>query len=293
MLFNTIKFFAFFAVVLMAYYAAPKRWGKAILLISSYYFYMCWNPIFILLLMALTVIDFVAGQLIEVVRPQRKKFALLMSLVANLGFLGFFKYYNFLASTLATLMRKPENSFFLAIVLPVGISFHTFQSMSYVVDVYYGRQKAIRNALDYALYIAFWPQLVAGPIVRARDFFRDLFGRNLRAFASRLSPLSIPATFLMVCFGWVFFRAANLHDSIFVLQQMFGHTPGVWLLKNWHIWMIALSFILAALEERWEVFERLPKTPKWAFVCTIVAFLFCLEIFSAIDEKIPFIYFQF
>jgi alginate O-acetyltransferase complex protein AlgI len=465
MLFNTFEFFLFFAVVLTAFYAAPRSWRKLILLTSSYFFYMSWNPVFILLLMTLTVIDFASGLMIDAVRPERKKFALLMSLIANLGFLGFFKYYNFLASTLAVLMGKPQSIFFLQIVLPVGISFHTFQSMSYVVDVYHGKQKAIRNLLDYALFIAFWPQLVAGPIVRARDFFRDLFawkapsseeiqsgaflvllgltkkmafadqfakiadayfknvaanpgalsawsatiafsmqiffdfsgytdiaigcarllgfhfpvnfarpylarsiqefwhrwhislslwlrdylyiplggnrkgelktyrnlfltmllgglwhgaswnfliwggyhgvllalgklfgrfsGKTLREFASRLYPLGIPLTFGMVCLGWVFFRAANLHDAIFVVQQLFGGSKGVWLLKRWQMLMIAMSLVVATLEEKWEVFERLPKAPQWVFACTLVAFLFCLECFSVIDEDIPFIYFQF
>jgi alginate O-acetyltransferase complex protein AlgI len=465
MLFNTIEFFLFFAVVLTAFYAAPGSWRKLILLVSSYFFYISWNPVFILLLLTLTVIDFAAGLLIEAVRPERKKFALLMSLIANLGFLGFFKYYNFLASMVAVLMDKPQNSFFLQIVLPVGISFHTFQSMSYVVDIYQGKQKAIRNPLDYALFIAFWPQLVAGPIVRARDFFRDLFawkapspeqlqsgaflvllgltkkmafadqfakiadnyfknvaanpgaltawsgtiafamqiffdfsgytdiaigcarllgfhfpinfarpylagniqefwhrwhislsrwlrdylyiplggnrkgevktyrnliltmllgglwhgaswnfviwggyhglllaigkafrkfsGETLREYGSRLRLLGVPITFGLVCIGWVFFRAANLHDAVFVVRQMFGGSKGVWLLKRWHLWLIAVPLVAAALEEKWEVFESLPKAPRWVFACTIVAFLFCLEIFAVTDEKIPFIYFQF
>src|SRR6185369_16234255 len=95
--------------------------------------------------------------------PRARKLLLIVSLSANLGFLGFFKYFNFLTG----------NSFALHIVLPLGISFHTFQSMSYVVDVYRGEQPAITNILDYALFIAFFPQLVAGPIVRARNFFAD------------------------------------------------------------------------------------------------------------------------
>jgi hypothetical protein len=97
----------------------------------------------------------------------------------------------------------------------------------------------------------------------------------------------------MVCLGWVFFRAANLHDAIFVVQQLFGGSKGVWLLKRWQMLMIAMSLVVATLEEKWEVFERLPKAPQWVFACTLVAFLFCLECFSVIDEDIPFIYFQF
>ena len=99
----------------------------------------------------------------------------MIGLAANLGFLGFFKYYNFLGDNFALLLGRPPHSFALAIILPLGISFHTFQSMSYIVDVYRGEQKPIRNPIDYALFIAFFPQLVAGPIVRAREFFADFY----------------------------------------------------------------------------------------------------------------------
>src|SRR5260370_36635851 len=176
MLFNTTQFFLFLAVTLAAFYACPRGARKYILLGASYFFYASWNPKFISLLLTLTAIDYSAGLALESVRPQRRKAVLILSLAANLGFLGFFKYYNFLAANLALATGRDPHSFFLTIVLPLGISFHTFQSMSYVVDVYRGRQPAVRNPLDYALFICFFPQLVAGPIVRARDFFRDLWG---------------------------------------------------------------------------------------------------------------------
>jgi D-alanyl-lipoteichoic acid acyltransferase DltB (MBOAT superfamily) len=178
MLFNTVQFFLFLAVVLALFYTAPRAWRKYILLAASYFFYASWNPKFIALLLTLTAIDYSAGIALESVRPARKKLVLILSLSANLGFLGFFKYYNFLAGNLAALIGRPPRSFWLDIVLPLGISFHTFQSMSYVVDVYRGEQRAIRNPIDYALFICFFPQLVAGPIVRARDFFRDLLHWN-------------------------------------------------------------------------------------------------------------------
>src|SRR6266496_3534509 len=157
MLFNTPQFFLFLIVVL-------------------YFFYMSWNPKFALLLLTLTAIDYTAARWIErAVPPRSKKRLLVLSLAANLGFLGFFKYFNFLAANLALLLHRPERAFALDIVLPLGISFHTFQSMSYVVDVYRGEQRAIVNPIDYALFISFFPQLVAGPIVRARNFFADLY----------------------------------------------------------------------------------------------------------------------
>src|SRR5690349_16487717 len=175
MLFNTANFFLFLTVVLALFYASPRGLRKYILLAASYFFYACWNVKFLALLGTLTVIDYTAGIWLEKVPPgPKRKMVLIFSLGANLGFLGFFKYYNFLAANLAMLLHRPPRSFWLDIVLPLGISFHTFQSMSYVVDVYRGEQEAVRNPIDYALFICFFPQLVAGPIVRARDFFRDL-----------------------------------------------------------------------------------------------------------------------
>src|SRR5262252_5053833 len=175
MLFNTVDFFVFLAIVLALFYAAPNGLRKYILLAASYFFYASWNYKFLALLLTLTVIDYTAGVWIERTLGRRsRKSVLIGSLSANLLFLGFFKYYNFLAGNIALLLGRPSNAFWLDIVLPLGISFHTFQSMSYVIDVYRGEQKAVRDPIDYALFICFFPQLVAGPIVRARDFFRDL-----------------------------------------------------------------------------------------------------------------------
>lgn len=176
MLFQTPQFFVFLAVVLILFYAAPRAFRKYILLAASYYFYMSWIPKFILLLLGLTVIDYAAARWIALAKSAaRRRLALVVSLAANLGLLGFFKYYNFFAQNIALLLHRPADSFAISIILPLGISFHTFQSMSYVIDVYRGEQEPIRNPIDYALFISFFPQLVAGPIVRAREFFADLY----------------------------------------------------------------------------------------------------------------------
>jgi alginate O-acetyltransferase complex protein AlgI len=176
MLFNTTRFFVFLAIVLALFYALPRRFRKYLLLTASYIFYASWNPKFIALLLTLTAIDFTAGiWLVRTEAPRPRRAILIASLAANLGFLGFFKYYNFVGANLAVALGKAPHSFWLDIVLPLGISFHTFQSISYVVDVYRRQQKAIRNPIDYALFISFFPQLVAGPIVRARNFFADLY----------------------------------------------------------------------------------------------------------------------
>ena len=176
MLFQTPQFFFFLGVVLILFYSTPQKWRKFILLAASYYFYMSWIPVFILLLLALTAIDYCAARWIaHTASPRLRKTALVVSLSANLGLLGFFKYYNFFAENIAQLLHRPSNAFALSIILPLGISFHTFQSMSYVIDVYRKEQEPIRNPIDYALFISFFPQLVAGPIVRAREFFGDLY----------------------------------------------------------------------------------------------------------------------
>jgi D-alanyl-lipoteichoic acid acyltransferase DltB (MBOAT superfamily) len=175
MLFNSVPFFIFLTVTLILFYAAPKSWRRLVLLFASYFFYMSWNWRFIPLLLSLTIIDYFCALWIVRTEEAKRKLALILSVGANLGFLGFFKYYNFLAGNAAFLTGQPENAFYLKIVLPLGISFHTFQSISYVVDVYRGQQQPVRNFLDYATFISFFPQLVAGPIVRAREFFVDLF----------------------------------------------------------------------------------------------------------------------
>jgi len=176
MLFNTPQFFLFLAAVLVLFYAAPRAWRKYILLAASYFFYMSFIPKFILLLLSLTAIDYTAARWIwRAGSPRHRKIALIISLSANLGLLGFFKYYNFFAANIASLLHKPSNVFALSVILPLGISFHTFQSMSYVIDVYRQEQEPIANPFDYALFISFFPQLVAGPIVRAREFFGDLY----------------------------------------------------------------------------------------------------------------------
>jgi D-alanyl-lipoteichoic acid acyltransferase DltB (MBOAT superfamily) len=175
MLFNTIEFWIFFGIVLVLFYSLPFRFGKLVLLVASYYFYMRWDPRFALLILASTVLDYFLGIAISTNSPLKKRRLLIVSIAANLSFLGFFKYYNFFISSFATLFGISEHSVVLQIVLPVGISFYTFKSMSYTIDVYHGWLKPVYNFLDYALFVVFFPELVAGPIVRADVFFPQLF----------------------------------------------------------------------------------------------------------------------
>jgi D-alanyl-lipoteichoic acid acyltransferase DltB (MBOAT superfamily) len=213
MLFNTVPFFLFFAIVLALYYASPRGLKKWILLAASYWFYMSWNPKFIALLMALTATDYFAALWIERTVIQKRKPFLILGLAANLGFLGFFKYYNFLGDNIGKLFNFPPHAWTLKIILPLGISFHTFQSMSYLIDVYRGEQAAIRNPVDYALFIAFFPQLVAGPIVRAREFFKDLYAWRPPVHEERLRGVLLVLTGLTkkMAFADQFAQIANLY----------------------------------------------------------------------------------
>ena len=174
MLFNSLTFLVFFAVVL-ALHALPLPWRarKFNLLVASYIFYGAWNPPFVVLLWISTVLDwYIARWIYQEERPARRRGLLLLSLAGNLGILGYFKYGEFLLENWQAAMQlvgvayaPPEWS----IVLPVGISFYTFQTMAYSLDVYLRRERPASSFLDFALFVTFFPQLVAGPIVRPAD----------------------------------------------------------------------------------------------------------------------------
>jgi alginate O-acetyltransferase complex protein AlgI len=173
-LFNSLTFAVFFAVVL-ALHALPFPWRvkKTNLLLASYIFYGAWNPPFVVLLWISTVLDwYVAKWIYREERPTRRRWLLLLSVAGNLGILGYFKYGEFLLENFQAAMElagiayaPPEWS----IVLPVGISFYTFQTMAYSLDVYLRRERPADSLLDFALFVTFFPQLVAGPIVRPSD----------------------------------------------------------------------------------------------------------------------------
>jgi D-alanyl-lipoteichoic acid acyltransferase DltB (MBOAT superfamily) len=185
-LFNSLHFLAFFPVVLAVYFTLPHRFRWAWLLAASCYFYAAFIPAYLLILFVLIGIDYVAGIAIEGAQGSRRKVFLVVSLVANCGMLGFFKYYNFLAQNLTALAHAGGLAVdvkTLAIVLPIGLSFHTFQSMSYTIEVYRGKQKAERHLGIYALYVLFWPQLVAGPIERPQNLLHQF--REPKRFDSK------------------------------------------------------------------------------------------------------------
>ena len=172
MLFNSIGFIVFLFIVLGFYYS-PMAWKgkKGMLLLASYIFYGLWNPPLIVLLWISTVVDWKAGNMLHrETKVSRRRFWLFLSLMVNLGFLAFFKYGGFLLENFSLLVNSLGADFHPAkpdILLPMGISFYTFQTMSYTIDIYNRKAKPASTFLDFALYVTFFPQLVAGPIVRA------------------------------------------------------------------------------------------------------------------------------
>lgn len=178
MLFNSIQFFVFFIALLLIYYFTPKRFKWLLLLGASYYFYMCWKWEYIFLIIISTLIDYTVSINIENATSQVRKKALLgISLFANLGLLFYFKYYNFFIDSVNESASFFQSTFAIPLVdviLPVGISFYTFQTLSYTIEVYYGRQKVERHLGKFALYVSYFPQLVAGPIERPQNLIHQL-----------------------------------------------------------------------------------------------------------------------
>ena len=460
MLFTTFQFAIFLAVVLALHYALPRPARRYLLLASSLYFYMAWNPKFVVLILFLITIDFFAAKWIVSREGAARRMALMMSLAANVGLLGWFKYANFFRETWLNLLHPGAAVVPMDIILPLGISFHTFQSISYVIDVYRGEQEVIQSYVDYSLFVAFFPQLVAGPIVRAKEFFHDyfnwvpptaeewqrgvyfiltgfvkklifadrfsmvadayfnnpqampgvlqawsgtiafglqiffdfsgytdiaigvallfgyhfpenfrrpylaatvtefwrrwhmtlsswlrdyiyislggnrrgsirtwanlmatmllgglwhgaswnfiiwggyhgaalavervIFGRGERRGVARVPLASI--TFLVVNVGWVVFRAKGLPAALFVIRQMFTGEMGKNLLTGSNLALAGVALAIALAEEYGQALTRLADGPTWARTVAAVVALLALELFTASDLAIPFVYFQF
>lgn len=181
MLFNSLGFIVFILIVLAFYYTNFLNWTgkKRMLLFASYVFYGLWNPPLVILLWISTVVDWITGKKLAIEENQRKRvYWLLLSMVVNLGFLGFFKYGNFILENFTFMMNAvgiPYKALPMDIILPMGISFYTFQTMSYTIDMYMKNTQRAKTFLDFALYVTFFPQLVAGPIVRAGDLITQFY----------------------------------------------------------------------------------------------------------------------
>lgn len=218
MLFNSIDFLFFFPIVVLIYFVIPQKIKHLWLLAASYYFYMCWNAKYALLILASTVITYVSGLLIEKVKripckkmqqTVAKKWIVAGSFIINLGILFYFKYSIFVLSIVTSAFAKMHiylNVPAFDIILPVGISFYTFQALSYTMDVYRDEICAEKNFFKYALFVSFFPQLVAGPIERSKNLMLQLSSPKKFSFEDAREGL-----LLML---WGFFLKIVLADRI-------------------------------------------------------------------------------
>lgn len=232
MQFDSITFILFIIIVIAAYQLTPNWTGKkAILLTSSYLFYAAWSPPLILLLWFSTLVDFVIAQKIaKTTNKSQKKILLCLSITTNLGLLSYFKYASLLLDTFSQGLSAIGITYSaptLDIILPIGISFYTFQTLSYTIDTYRGNIQPSKNLLDFSLYVTFFPQLVAGPIVRAGDFLPQL------QCCKSISKASL--VWGSTLFIWGIFQKVVLSDHIFapISDNFFSHHSVESLLGNW------------------------------------------------------------
>ncbi|MBL7718001.1 MAG: MBOAT family protein [Flavipsychrobacter sp.] len=221
MLFNSLQFLVFFMVVTLWFFRLRTQRGRVwLLLLASCYFYLSFVPIYIAILGVTIVVDYFAGWQIEKSQGRARKAWLVMSLVFNIGFLAFFKYFNFFTDNINLLLAATGSESqlaFLKIALPIGLSFHTFQAMSYTIEVYRGRHPAERSFPVYALYVMFYPQLVAGPIERPQNVlpqlkeYREYDYSNVREGIARML--------------WGFFKKVVIADRLAIgVDYAFGHS---------------------------------------------------------------------
>ena len=221
MLFNSLEFIIFFPIVVAAYFVLNPKYRWILLLLASYYFYMCWNYKYIVLIMFSTVVDYTAGILMYRLNRQGiRKLLLLGSLVTNLGLLFFFKYFNFFGETINLFFEKfnifakvPAYDF----LLPVGISFYTFQTLSYTIDIYRRKQKPEYHFGRFALFVSFFPQLVAGPIERSVNLIPQ-FRQDFKFEYERVKE----GILMMV---WGFFKKVIIADRLAEYVNMVYNNP--------------------------------------------------------------------
>lgn len=223
MLFNSLDFLLFFPAVTLVFFLIPSRLRYLWLLGASYYFYMCWSPRYALLMLFSTAVTWLGGRCIAAsASPGVRKAALWLTAAANLGVLGLFKYFNFFSHSLELLsgllglgLRLPR----VDLLLPVGISFYTFQALGYTIDVYRGDVEAEKNPLRYALFVSFFPQLVAGPIERSGSLLRQL--RAEQRFDA------VRARAGLVRMGWGLFQKMVVADRLaFFVDAVYNDPAG-------------------------------------------------------------------
>jgi len=212
-IFHSLEFVVFFFATVTLYWALPHRWQNLLLLVSSYVFYGWVHPWFLSLIVATTLIDYGSTRGMDV-WPHRKRALLWLSVVTNFGLLGYFKYFNFFVENVAAVLgavgwHVPHAV--LNVALPVGISFYTFQSMSYTIDVYKGHARARTRLLDVATFVSFFPHLVAGPIMRATTLLPQVEAER------RFSPAAARDASLLI--AWGFFKKLVIADNVGVIAN--------------------------------------------------------------------------
>lgn len=220
MLFNSIHFLIFFIIVTLGYWSLGWSGRWRLLLFASCYFYMVFKPIYILILFFTIIIDYLAGIWIEQSKGSNRKLLLILSLISNIGILAIFKYFNFFNTNLSQFLgifeiKNPVP--YLEILLPIGLSFHTFQAMSYTIEVYRGNQKAERHFGIYALYVMFYPQLVAGPIERPQNVIHQFYEKHQFNWEKTKSGLMMMA--------WGLFKKVVIADRLAMIVDSAYNNP--------------------------------------------------------------------
>lgn len=219
MSFNSLSFLIFFPVVTILYYITSHKWRWLVLLIASCMFYMAFIPWYIFILFYLIVVDYWAGLFISSKKGQKRRVALFISILSNVGVLFLFKYFNFFqenTAQLAHIIHWNYSPQLLDLILPIGLSFHTFQSLSYVIEVYKRKYKPERHFGIYALYVMFYPQLVAGPIERPQELLPQFRTRHV------FNENNVTEGLRRMLFG--FFKKLVIADRLAILvNQIYGH----------------------------------------------------------------------
>lgn len=218
MLFNSLKFLVFLPCMFSVYWLIQPRWRNFYLLIGSYYFYFSYNPWFLLLLIGTSVLDFNVAKLISKTNKLiYKKIWLVFSLSINIGVLFVFKYFVFFYNTAISIFSA-NPILFSSLIIPAGLSFYTFQSMSYIIDVYRGKYKSDDTIVDFLLYVSFFPHMVAGPIVRYSSLMPQL--KIVHRFKS--IEWDVAAKLII----WGFFKKMVIADNLGILvNRVFNHLP--------------------------------------------------------------------
>jgi len=232
MLFNSVEFLIFFPVVLVLFYLIPHRFRWVLLLVSSYYFYMGWNPAYASLLFLTTTVDFfVANRMEAFAEKKQRRPWLLLSIFFNLGLLMYFKYYNFFVDNINGLSGSEIR--YMEFLLPVGISFYTFQEMGYVIDVYRGEIRAERHWGKFAVFVAYFPQLVAGPIERAKNLMHQLKSKVVFSYHN----FSLGGQHII----WGLFKKVVIADNLAVIvDSVYSDSANF----SW-LWLLLATYLFA------------------------------------------------